>query len=1001
MNRIMTLCTSVLLSCIMGVSVFAQGGYEVKGVVVDELGPVIGATVIEQGTANGTSTGFDGDYILTVSNADAVVEISCIGYATQTFPASQVPAKVVLTEDTQFLDEVVVIGYGSLSKKELSSSIVQVDKDDLFKGAMNNPMEMLTGKVAGLNVTTSAAANPNSGSDLQIRGATSLQAGNNPLVVVDGVPGGDIRTIAPQDIESMTVLKDAASAAIYGTRGANGVILITTRKGSDGGEGVANVTYDSWFGMNFAKPHPEVLSPDEFRRSGRGTDYGYSTDWYSLLMRDFGYDHNQYLAIDGSTKGGSYNASINFKDAKGLDIRSGRREFGGRVAVEQKAFNNRVQINASINARRVNEEWGNDGMFGTALTMNPTMPVYNEDGTFYQPTSPTDARNPYKELVLLEGNSNGQRLYLLGTVQGKVNILTTDVHNLNTTVSYSLDYNDFKSNNYRTADSGQSFWDGYKGSASLDYSKYWSNHFEWLINYSMYLGDHSLQAVAGYTWEDSNNESMGMSNQNFTFDDMKYYNIGAGSYLKDGKASMYSGKSLSKLVSVFGRVNYNWKDIIMASASLRYEGSTKFGANSKWGYFPAASVAWEMANMPFLQDHSRIVQSLKPRVSYGVTGRSGFGSYQSLSTYSTRNSYFFNGQWVTGYAPSLNANPGLAWEKLVSMNLGVDFVLLNGRLRGSVDLFDRQSRDLLYTYTAPQPPYVYNSILVNVGTTDNKGIEVSVDGDIIATKDFTWTMGADWSTGSTTMKNLSNNIYKASYVDMGSKGGVGANEYFFRVQEGSKVGQFYGFSYAGLDETGNILVYKNAKDADGNIIVGQNAVDADGKPVTVTAATADPADKRYIGNAVPAHFLSWNNTFRYKGWDLNIFFRGAFGFEIFNMQKYGMGMVGAGSDNVLRSAYLEEGGAYASGGVISSYFLERGDWFKLESLTLGYNFTPANTNILKKMRVYLAAKNLFTLTGYSGNDPSILASNGLTPSIDNSGAYPLAAQVTLGLTMNF
>ena len=593
-------------------------------------------------------------------------------------------------------------------------------------------------------------------------------------------------------------------------------------------------------------------------------------------------------------------------------------------------------------------------------------------------------------MVLLEGNSNGQRLYLLGTVSGKLNIITTDHHNFSTTVSYSLDYNDFKSNNYRPADSGQSYWDGYKGHASLDYSKYWSNHLEWLFNYTMDLGDHNVQAVAGYTWEDSNNESMGMSNSNFTFDNMKYNNIGAGSYLAEGKANMYSGKSLSKLVSVFGRVNYNWKDLIMASASLRYEGSTKFGANSKWGYFPAASVAWEMANMPFLQDHGRIVQSLKPRVSYGVTGRSGFGSYQSLSTYSTRNSYFFDGQWVTGYAPSLNANPGLAWEKLVSMNIGVDFVLLNSRIRGSIDLFDRQSQDLLYNYTAPQPPYIYSSILVNVGTTQNRGIEVSLDGDIFATKDFTWTMGANWSTGTTIMKNLSNNIYKASYVDMGSKGGVGANEYFFRVQEGSKVGQFYGFEYAGLDETGNILVYVDGTDEEGNAIKNK-----------VLASTADPANKKYIGNGVPTHFVSWSNSFRYKNFDLNVFFRGALGFDIFNMQKYGMGMIGAGSDNVLRSAYLDKTNAYASGGVISSYFLEKGDWFKLESLTLGYNFTPANTDILKKMRVYLSAKNLFTLTGYSGNDPSILASNGLTPSIDNSGAYPLAAQVTLGLTMNF
>ena len=291
MKRFLT-AVAVLLAGAFSQSVFAQGGYQVKGVVVDSQGPVIGATVIEKGTANGVSTGIDGDFVLTVSNASATVEVSCIGYATQTFAASAVPGTITLLEDSEFLDDVVVIGYGTLSKKELSSSIVQVGKEDFLQGSVSSPMEMLTGKVAGLNVSTTAAGNPNSGASLQIRGATSLQAGNDPLVIIDGVPGGNIRNLAPQDIESMTVLKDAASAAIYGTRGANGVILVTTKKGSSE-LGRAQVTYDSYFGTNIAKDIPQVLTPDEFRRSLRGNDYGYSTDWYRMLLRKFSYDVNQ------------------------------------------------------------------------------------------------------------------------------------------------------------------------------------------------------------------------------------------------------------------------------------------------------------------------------------------------------------------------------------------------------------------------------------------------------------------------------------------------------------------------------------------------------------------------------------------------------------------------------------------------------------------------------------------------------------------------------------
>lgn len=982
MNRIMTLFAGVALMVASALSAAAQGGYEVKGSVVDQYGPVVAATVMEQGTTNGTSTDVDGSFTLRVSGSDAVVEISCIGYAAQSYPASAVPAQIVLTEDTMFLEETVVIGYGSLSKKELSSSIVQVNAEDFFKGSMNNPMEMLTGKVAGLNVSNTAAANPNASSDLQIRGATSLSASNSPLVVIDGVPGGDIRNIAAQDIESMTVLKDAASAAIYGTRGANGVILITTRKGSQGEVGTANITYDSWFGVNFAKSAPAILSADEFRRAGRGNDYGHDTDWYSLLMRDFSYDLNQYLSIDGSTKSGSYNASINYKNATGIDIRSGREEFGGRVAVEQKAFKNRLQIGMSLNARRVNEEYGNDGMFDTALTMNPTMPVYDEDGSWYQPTNTTGARNPYQELVVNE--NNGQRLYLLGTAEAKLNIITTDMQNLSTSVNYSLHYNDLKSNYYTPSTSGESYWGGYAGRANIQYQKWWTSHVEWLANYSLYLDDHSIQAVAGYSYEENHWESVQAGNNDFSFDNFLYHNIGSGSYLtaKDKTASMSSGKSLSKLIGVFARVNYNWKDLLMASASIRYEGSTKFGADNKWGAFPSASLAWEMANMPFLQDHSRIVSSLKPRVSYGVTGRSDFDAYQSLATYSPNGQYFMNGSWVMGYAPSLNANPTLGWEKLVSVNAGVDFSLFNNRLRGSVDWFVRQSQDLLYNYTAPQPPYVWSNILVNVGTTSNTGLELSVDGDIFRNKNFTWTMGANYSFGTTTLKKLSNEIYNASYVEMYQKPGVGTSEYFFRIQEGSKVGQFYGYEFAGVSEVGDMLVYNK-----------------DGEVISAAKATAD--DKKYIGNGAPKHFLSWTNTFRYKNWDLNIFFRGAFDYEIFNMRKYGMGLKGCGTDNVLRDAYLKDAAVVSGGGVISSYFLERGDFFKLENLTLGYNFTPKNQEILNSLRVYVSAKNLFTLTGYSGNDPSIVSMNGLTPSIDTSSAYPIATQVTLGVTMRF
>ena len=980
MKRFLTLLAALALG-LGSLTVSAQSGYQVKGVVVDSFGPVIGAAVMEKGTTTGTITGMDGDYVLTVSGAGAIVEISCIGYATQTFKASDIPATVTLSEDAAFLDEVVVIGYGSLSKKELSSSIVQVDSKDLFKGSMNNPMEMITGKVAGLNVVTTAAANPNSNSSLQIRGATSLKAGNDPLIVIDGIPGGDIRNVTPQDIESMTVLKDAASAAIYGTRGANGVILITTKKGS-GEVGQAHVSYDSYFGYNIAKDIPEVLTADEFRRSRRGNDYGASTDWYKLLLNDFSYELNQYISVDGSSEKGSYNASVLYKKATGLDLTDAREEFGGRAAVEQKILDNRVQVNFSLNARKVNEIYGNDGMFDTALSMNPTMPIYNEDGSWYQPTSPTGARNPLEGMTNL--TSDGHRTYILGSAAVKYNILMKENQQLSTTVTYSVDYNDYKSNYYVPSDSGVSYWNGYDGQASISYNKYQTNHLEWLFNYNLYLQDHSIQAVAGYSYEEYNYEGVGNTNYDFAYDKVIYNDMGSGTWLKDGKANMWSSKSRSKLIGVFGRVNYNWKDMLMASASLRYEGSTKFGANSKWGYFPAASVAWEIANMDFFKAAGLNVQSLKPRVSFGVTGRSDFDSYMSLSTYSTYGSYYSDGQWVNGYAPSRNANPDLAWEKLVSANLGIDFAVYNSRLRGSIDLFDRQSRDLLYEYTAPKPPFIYDTILVNVGTTDNYGVELSLDYDVFkSTNAFQWTTGINASMGKTKLKKLSNDVYKAAYVELYQKPGVGTSEYFFRVEEGGEIGLIRGYEYAGVSESGDMMIYDNNGNA-------------------VSAASADASWKKVIGSTVPKLFLSWNNTFSYKNWDLNLFFTGAFGHKIFNMRQYGMGLKGAnGGGNVYRSAYTEYDYINSGAGIISDFFLYDGSYLKLQNATIGYNFVTKDWKYVNSLRLYLAAKNVITFTRYNGSDPSLVNSNGLTPGIDTNGAYPAACQITLGVTARF
>ena len=971
-------CRLLMLIAVVCFALDVSAQTTVSGHVKDDTGEdVIGASVMEKGTSNGTVTDFDGKFTLQCKSGATLV-ISFIGYNPQEVKAKD-GLEITLKEDVAQLNEVVVVGYGSMAKKEISSSVVQISKDQFNQGAASDPMALIAGKVAGLNVASSADANPNAMTNIQVRGAGSLTASNGPLVVIDGIAGGDLRNIATQDVESITVLKDAGSAAIYGTRGANGVILVTTKKGS-GTAGVTNVTYDSYIAFNVQKPRVGILSTDEFRRSRRGQDYGADTDWWDEITRPVSYNLNQYLSIDSSTKNGYFGLSVNYKKGNGLDIISGREEYGGRFVGEQRVLNNRLQFNSSLSVRKVHEEWGNDGLFDTALTMNPTVPVKNPDGSYYQPNSPTDIHNPVNDLK--ENVSQGDRIYLLGNADMKLNILQMEQHNLNTSLSYALQYNDLKDNFYTPSTSSESFWNGYAGRARINYQKWWTNRLEWLVNYTLTLSEHQLKAVLGYSWERSKWEQSGNENMGFVYDALSYHGIGSGSYLRDGKANLWAGSSESTLIGFFGRLNYNYRDMIFASASMRREGSTKFGANTKWGNFPSGSLAWEITKAPFAQSLAQAFQSLKPRVSYGVTGRSDFNAYQSIATYSTRGAYLIDNQWINGYAPSLNANPDLAWEKSTAFNVGVDFVALNSRLRGSVEYFDRRSKDLLYNYTAPQPPFIYNTILVNVGTTKNTGIEVSLDYDVLAKNALKWTTGINWSMGQTKLTKLSSDAYQMAYLDLYQKPGPGTSEYFFRVEEGGKIGQFYGYEHAGVDENGLLLIYDNKGNA-------------------VPAAQADPTYKRNIGNGAPKHFLSWSNSLSYKNWDLSMLFRSALGFEIFNMRKYGMGLKGSGTDNVLRKAYTDYADVESSGGIISSYFLEKGNYFKLDNVTLGYSYSPKSRQLVENLRIYLTAKNVFTLTGYEGNDPSIVTSTGITPGIDSNSAYPQATNITLGVTVRF
>ena len=984
---------SVLLSLclLLPAGLSAQSGTgTVSGKVVDESGePFVGVSVVVQGTTQGVSTGVDGTFTLAnVNPSSAVLVFSFLGYHTQTIAVDgRSYVEVALQQDVAKLDEVVVIGYGSLARRELSSSIVNVSKEDFQQGAMSNPMELLTGKVAGLNVNNTSLGDPNYSSNIQIRGATSASASNDPLIIIDGIAGGNLRTLSTQDIESMTVLKDGASSAIYGTRSANGVIIVTTKKGA-GSPGNHAVTYDSWFGVNLARDIPEVLDSEEFRRSMRSTDYGYDTDWYKELLRNFSYDHNQYVSFDGSGQNNNYSASFNYRDATGLDIASSREEFGGRFAASQKALGGILELNGSLSARKVKEKWGDGDQFRNALVTNPTYPVYNEDGSFYHPAGAFSPRNPVEELT--DHKRGGERMYVLGSAEIKLNILRGPKHSLNTSLNYSLQYDDLNQYDFVPSTTAESVQNGYRGRASLRYEKWWANQVEWLANYTFESGDHTLRAVAGYSYTENNYENRQMENRDFTEDDYMWHSIQSGTWLGDGKATMSTGKNDSKLIGVFGRVNYSWKGILMGSASLRYEGSTRFGADNKWGYFPAASVAWEMANMNFLESGKDWINSLKLRVSYGETGRSDFGNYQSLSTYGNagrdqgnrRYWYLLDGSWVQGMGPTYNANPDLGWEKAITTNFGIDFSFW-GRLSGSLDYYNRKSKDLLFNYLVPQPPAIQERTFFNLGTTTNNGFELSLNGDIIRKKDFSWNAGIVYSHEITKFKEFSNTpSFQFAYFEGYEKPGIGGSEYLFRSYPDDRVGNFFGYEHAGVDEDGYLLFYNK-----------------DGVATRKGSETED--DKRVIGNGAPKNFLSFNNTIRYKNFDLNIFFRGAFGFDVFNYRKYEMGTIVNGNDNVLRTAYTDYGNITRDAAFLSSFYLEKGDYFKLENVTLGYTVPFKNVKYIDNLRIFISAKNLFTLTGYDGTDPSKVPVTGLTPGVDNYNSYPNMTQISMGVTLRF
>ena len=966
----------------------------VSGTVTDETGePLIGVTVSVVGTSKGAATGIDGKFSLE-ADAKGKIRFSYIGYETvEEAIKGRKTINVVMKENSELLNDVVVIGYGTMDKKELTSAISHVGEKDFLSVSSLDPTMMIQGKVPGVSITNTGAGDPNNQASIQIRGVSSRSAGLGPLIVIDGVPGGNLTNINPNDIASFDILKDGAASAIYGTRGSNGVILVTTKKGSK--DGNTHTSYSGTVAWDDVIKELDMMSAQDYRdvRLGwgdRGVDLGGNLDWLDAVSRT-GFTMQHTLTVSGGNDRSNYRVSADYRNAKGVDLRSKREEYGARATVTHTTKGGLFTVNLNIAPRiiyRDNADWG---VFRNAIEANPTTPLMDPDNPnqYYNFQGQVVGSNPVELQKLEKNHADTKLLDWDGTL--KLNLLPLlakegkSNHNLSTQIMFADHQYSNNDSWFRPSTSTLAINGGYNGEASRAYSKERQYVLEWLANYSSRIAErHNIKAMLGYSYQYSQYQGFNVSNKDFPNDGLGADNMGSGELAKEeGEVLMGSYKNDAKLISFFGRVSYDYEGKYLVTASLRHEGSSKFGANHKWGNFPAVSAGWRISQESFMEGIEWI-NDLKIRGDYGVTGNQDFGSYNSISTMGGFGYYFYNGKYYQVWGPGKNVNPDLRWEKGKNWNVGIDFSLFNNRFYGSLNYFNRRQQDLLGNYKVSVPPYLHDETFVNVGTMKNTGFEFDLGFNAVDTKDFTY----NFNVIGTVMSNKFVDFSNSEYVGQDFYNVCGTEDPYpyynlQRIEKGKSLGNFYMWKYAGISEGGEWLVY----DKDGDIIRASQATDE---------------DRRVVGNGMPKFTMSTSHNFRYKNFDLALFFRGAFGFDLFNIHDFYYGTRNF-TGNVLKKAYGKNFDVNPDANpVVSDYFLERGDYFKLDMITLGYTLPTPKWRFMSRLRVYGTVKNVFTITKFSGVDPSTYQVNGLTPGGQGSRTYyPSTRQFIVGLQLDF
>ncbi|WP_300762617.1 TonB-dependent receptor [uncultured Bacteroides sp.] len=995
-----TLIQSMVFVMFLLSSTLAFAQIRVTGRVTGKTGlPLPGVNVLEKGTANGTITDIDGNYSMEVEKGKTLM-FSYIGFTTRQVVVENDRIDIVLQEDLQALDEVVVIGYGSMQRKDVTSSITTVKAEDLNVGVVTTPAQMLQGKVPGLTIANTS--DPNGSASISLRGASSLRSGEamEPYYVVDGIPGVSISLVAPEDIESIDVLRDASATAIYGSKAANGVIIITTKQGNK--DGRTSVNYSGYVAWDKAMNTLDMMDANELLAFAKRGGYDLSpyydvnnpanTNWQNEVLRT-GFSHNHNVSISGGNKKTSYSASINFLEREGAIKGTDTDRLTARSFLQTKALNDRLDLSFSLNASIRNSSSGPTGGTGQSVLdamyyYSPLVPVRNEDGSWYSNLQISQNFNPVA--MINEDRYNTKEKLLQGVAKATLHI----IDGLDWNMNLSYQNQQYIYSNYNSTQTQLPSVASRHGQADRSTAENIRKQMETYLNWDHTFADaHKVGVMLGYSWEQAdNNDGFGLKVYNFYDDVLGYHNIGMANNV-DINDVISNNLSTLRMISFYGRVNYSFNSKYLFQATVRRDGSSAFGVNNRWATFPSVSAAWRITEEEFMKNQN-VFDDLKLRVGYGVSGNSlGFDAFYSRQVYGSTG-------WFTYVDPNTgasseyrvlgatrNSNPDLKWESTGMFNIGLDFGFLNNRLTGTIEYYDKRTSDLIYDYPVSTNRYPYGWMTANVGDISNKGIEVTINAIPVQTRDFTWSTSINLSHNKNVVEKLSNETYSVDYIDQANPdvGGYTSTN-VQRIMEGSPIGQFYLWEWAGYDENGNSVF--NDYDADGNLVG--------------TTDAPDDTDRRKAGSAQPKLTYGWNNDFTWKNWTLNLFFQGVAGNKIFNATRCYYNNVGlvANGKNILSEAASEQNANDSRAHAPSDRYLENGSYFRLSTLTLGYNFGRIG-NWVNNIRLYATCNNVFTITKYKGVDPEIYL-GGLTPGVDwRNTTYPRTRTFMVGLNINF